>query len=98
MLPTKLIGKLYMQNVRRMDIASYRNERARSTEEYREAERFVHAVERALQDMDREYQEIIRNEYLKTGDRNWHMDYYSKTTFYVLRKKAIRAFADCLDI
>ncbi|MEG0168612.1 MG284/MPN403 family protein [Anaerorhabdus sp.] len=41
---------------------------------------------------------ILRNEFFGYSKPNWYRDYYSKSSFYRLKKQAIDEFIDCLNL
>lgn len=46
-----------------------------------------------LGELKPEQREIIENDFLYVKDRNWYMDYYSKSTYYRNRKEALKNIA-----
>ena len=58
-------------------------------------ERKLEASEEALPEM---YREIIVREFLDESADGWFYNYYTKSTFYRLRQRAIHEFIDCLNV
>ena len=54
--------------------------------------------ESALESMPNTTREIIVREFLDEDHDGWFYNYYTKSTFYRLRQKAIREFIDCMNV
>ncbi len=57
-----------------------------------------HLVESALKECSKDTQLIIENEYMKKSFRNWYFEYYSRSTYYRIKHKALDEFIDCLNL
>lgn len=53
-------------------------------------------VEKVLESLSKEEREILEQEFIWGKDKLWYLNYYSKSTYYRLRKKAINRFINCL--
>lgn len=58
----------------------------------------VNLFESALEAIPDSLREIIVREFLDENTEGWYYNYYSKSTFYRLRQKAISEFLDCLNV
>ncbi len=65
---------------------------------YKQDKDFIHTIECLLGECSRDTRCIIENEFLKKTDSYWYLDFYTKSTFYRLKKKAVKEFIDCMDI
>lgn len=53
-------------------------------------------VNEAINQLDYDSRLILDKDYVQNHDRNWWMEYYSKSTYYRLREKSINRFLRCL--
>ncbi|NLZ75307.1 MAG: hypothetical protein GX914_02250 [Erysipelotrichia bacterium] len=53
-------------------------------------------VKFALNDLDEDSKRILTQEYIKKRESHWWNDYYSQTTYYSLKRKAMEQFLACL--
>ena len=58
-------------------------------------ESYISDVQNAIKAMDGVDKRIIRNEIFNIAQPMWWIPYYSKSTYYRLRKKAIERFLKC---
>ena len=58
----------------------------------------VSLYESALEALPGKYREIIVREFLDEEGEGWYYHYYSKSTFYRLRQRAISEFMDCMNV
>ena len=92
------IGALYRKSLKHMDIMSNTDCIREGTAVFRSEADLVYLVDRALQDCSRDTRFIIRNDYLKVSDPYWYEEFYSRSTYYRLKKEAISEFLESLDI
>lgn len=57
---------------------------------------FLRWVHYALKSCPKEYQRIIENEFILHEPKDWWYDYYSRSSYYRTKQKAMDAFLDCL--
>ncbi len=50
---------------------------------------FIETVDFAMSQLDEDLVNLLRNEYLDTNGKNWWVLYYSRTTYYRLKRKAM---------
>ncbi|MGI6510745.1 MAG: MG284/MPN403 family protein [Erysipelotrichaceae bacterium] len=50
----------------------------------------------ALDDIDEDSKRILTQEYINKRESYWWNDYYSQTTYYSLKRKALEQFLACL--
>ncbi len=55
------------------------------------------SVEHAMDQLDHDEKRIIENDFVKKEDKNWWHSYYSKSTYYRLKVRAMEHFLDCLN-
>ncbi len=58
---------------------------------------FILRVEFALSQLDNEESRIFTNDFVEKADRYWWQSYYSKSTYYRLKVRAMERFLDCLN-
>lgn len=59
-------------------------------------EEFIFVIDRILYLMDDNLALIIRNDYLSQRESKWYLRYFSKSTYYRLREKAVSEFVRCV--
>ena len=57
---------------------------------------FLDAIDNGLNSLPAQLREIIYNEFVLNMPSDWWLDYYSKSSYYRLKNKAIDIFLDCL--
>lgn len=88
------IGVLYKKSVLRNNSLTL-NEQGKT---YKDDKQLICAINSCLNECSKDTKCIIENEYLKNMDNYWYLEYYTKSTFYRLKKKAVKEFIDCMDI
>lgn len=63
----------------------------------REAE-FVSYIDQIVSLLPREYELIIRYDFLEEREKKWWQKYFKKSTYYRKKSKAIEAFVDCVTL
>ncbi len=95
----RYVGKEYQRSKQRMAIMEYAENGKRNSKQYKDDAAYVYAIDRVLNDCQRSTRNIIMHEYLTSeDDTNWYLDYYSRTTYYRMKKKAVEEFVHCLNI
>ena len=93
------IAKVYRQAKKYMDLSAYSGYIRERQTEYDESRSIIALVNRSLQDCSRYTQLIIRKEYLENNKQEqWYLEYYSKTTYYRMRKKAMEEFLENMNL
>ncbi len=98
MIMSKAVGETYrccktrMKYYERMAIVS------ENQKEYQDDLALVTIVDLTLENCSRVSQLIIRKEFLEINDKNWYMEFFSRTTFYRNKKKAVKEFIENLTI
>jgi hypothetical protein len=54
---------------------------------------FVELMDGLLEQMDPDYRRILENDYVHRASTNWWNEFYSKSTYYRLKNKALEDFA-----
>jgi len=60
-------------------------------------EKYLRWVHYALCSCSKESQIIIEKEFILHEDKNWWYDYYSRSTYYRMKHKAMNEFLCCLQ-
>lgn len=94
----KYIGSEYQDSKKRMDILSYGDCVCENSEDYQNNLAYVRTINRVLSDCSQDTRSIIMHEFLTNSEANWYLDYYSRGTFYRLKKRAIKEFLRCLKL
>lgn len=94
----RYIGEVYQRAKKRLDLADYENTVMEKTALYESDSAFVFLIDRTLQDCSKDTRLIIRNEYLSFSHKEWYRGFYSESTFYRLKRKAVHEFIDCLNM
>lgn len=58
---------------------------------------FVEYIDQLVSLLPVEYERIIRNDYLNKRNVKWWQEYFKKSTYYRRKRKAVRAFVDCVS-
>lgn len=45
-----------------------------------------------------EQRQIITNDFIKKQEKNWYLEFYSRSTYYRLKNEAMNAFLNCLGL
>lgn len=61
-----------------------------------EAFEFIETIDAILDAMDYDEALILRNDYFNHREAKWFMNYYSKSTYYRIRSRAIDEFVRCV--
>ena len=92
------IGKIYMRARRRIDIYEIARCVRENQKCYDNDQQFVRMIDRSLEDCTPDTRKIIRKEFLEMQNTLWYMDFYSKSTYYRLRRRAIDEIIQCLNL
>lgn len=57
---------------------------------------YVFCIEQSLEDLSQEERMILLKENVEGASKNWWMEYFSKSTYYRLKYKAMDRFIHCL--
>lgn len=91
------IGDAYRGCVRRIDLAENSGITCVS-ERISDDYAFRNYLERALQDCTKDTQLITVNDFLEIHERTWYLRYFSQSSYYRHRKKAVDEYLHCLEI
>lgn len=83
---------------RKMESLEKQNAVALNMDDYRDALNYVTTIDRTLQDCSNDTRLIITQGFLNNGDPGWYDSYYSRNTYYRLRKKAVSEFLNGLRV
>lgn len=91
------IGDRYRVCMRRMESLEAQNAVSLNMKDYRDAQEYVNDINRTLLDCTSDTKLIIRKEFLCVSEPGWYQEYFSRNTYYRLRKKAVEEFLNQLD-
>ncbi|HCY07198.1 MAG TPA: hypothetical protein DHS57_08155 [Erysipelotrichaceae bacterium] len=94
----KHIGETYRKSVLRREINAGIMQINENSKAYKNDSDFIFAIDCYLNECSRDTKCIIENEYLKKKESLWYLDYYTKSTYYRLKKKAIIEFINCMNL
>lgn len=66
-------------------------------ETYNNLEATLFLMEITLSSLSDDSRRIIEQDYIVKREKEWWLDFYSKTTYYRLKRKAIDEFIRCLE-
>ncbi len=90
--------KNYRRAKRQIEVEEMKGIIAEQSSGYKEKKILIHLVESSLKECSLDTQRILENEYFKRTVKMWYLEYYSKSTFYRLKHRAIEEFIDCLSL
>ncbi len=94
----KHIGDIYKKAKKRVDVFHFNNCIEENWAVYDADRQLIHLIERTLRDCNSDTKNIIQHDYLRVSHSRWYEPYYSRTSYYRLKKKAIEEFLTLLNI
>ncbi len=94
----KYIGNIYRKSIVRKEIKTGILQVNEESNTYKYNDDLVIAIDCYLNECSRDTKCIIEKEYLNKNDPYWYLEYYTKSTYYRLKKKAILEFINCMDL
>ncbi|MBE6110624.1 MAG: hypothetical protein E7194_09430 [Erysipelotrichaceae bacterium] len=91
------IGDAYRGCLRRIDLAESSGISC-VNEKIKDDYAFRNYVERALRDCSKDTQLIAVHDFLEVHERSWYHAYFSQSSYYRRRKKAVDEYLHCLEI
>lgn len=85
------LGKLYQRCKRDMQV-----EDQQSDQYYNDA-KFVMKIDLVVKDLPKEYQLVIQKDYLQVSEGPWYLNYFSRSSYYRIRNKAVKEFISYID-
>ncbi len=98
MILSKAVGETYRSCKQRMKYYERMACVAENRKAYQDDLALVTIVDLSLENCSRVSQLIIRKEFLEISDKKWYLEFFSKTTFYRNKKKAVKEFIENLLI
>lgn len=92
------ISDVYISSKRDVDIYNMGNTMLIGEPNYQLKKGFVDMVDRYLEDCTQDTRLIIRKDFLEKHDNLWYLEFFSKSTYYAKKKRAMKEFLDCLNI
>ena len=94
----KYIGDIYLKAQKRVDVLHFNNCIEENWAVYDNDTQLIHLIDRTLLDCSNDTKNIIRHDYLEVSNSHWYESYYSRSSYYRLKKKAIEEFLNNLNI
>lgn len=91
------IGDAYRGSLRRIDLAEKHGARY-SSDTIADDYALRAYVERALKDCSSQTQLIATRDFLEVSERSWYRLYFSQSSYYRLRRKAVDEYLHNLDL
>lgn len=88
----------YRRSQKHLDFYQYTNCIRENQSAYNSDLHYVQEVDRSLKNCSMDTQKIIRHGYLEIAEPKWYLEFYTRSAYYRLRKKAIEEFLNCLDL
>ena len=95
---SKAVGETYRCCKTRMKYYERMSCVAENMKAYQDDLALVTIVDLSLENCSRVSQLIIRKEFLEISEKKWYLEFFSKTTFYRNKKKAVKEFIENLLI
>ena len=77
----------------------YRKDKSNQKINYSEkVDIFINHIDNALNSLDQELRRILINDFFEVRKDYWYLEYYTRSTYYRLRKEAIAEFLHCLGL
>lgn len=57
---------------------------------------YAYSIQSSIQQLSQDERRILMSEYIECVEKNWWMDYFSKTSYYRIKRRALSRFIDCL--
>lgn len=95
----KYIGSVYCRCCRRMEAAEFGGNAEQGHLTYSDDLELIHLIDSTLLACEKNTRCIIRHDFLSTNnEKDWYQDFYSRSSYYRLRRAAIDEFIRCLNI
>lgn len=95
----KYIGSVYCRCCRRLESIEIGGNADRSHEAYHDDLELIHLIDSTLQACEKNTRCIIRHDFLSANnEKDWYQEFYSRSSYYRLRRMAIDEFIRCLNI
>ncbi|SJZ83947.1 MG284/MPN403 family protein [Anaerorhabdus furcosa] len=92
-----ILAKAYMRSKRRIQMYKFLS--VEENKSYYSSElSTVYLVNSTILLCSPTSQFILKNEFFSYPNPNWYIEYYSRSSYYRLKKQAIDEFIDCLNI
>ena len=57
---------------------------------------YAYSIQCSIEQLSSEERRILVTEFIECEDKNWWMDYFSKTSYYRIKRNALTRFIHCL--
>lgn len=87
-------------NVYNQAIAKKRLAKASNNNTYftKDDQQLIFTIEQALRNCTKETRLIIKNDFIYKQEKDWYLDYFSKSSYYRYQNLAMDEFINCLNI
>lgn len=92
----RFIGELYRRLQARNNVLEIENRVVQNQDIYDEGKEFIEKVNNLISECSRSSQLILKREYLDDAPAGWYELYYSSSTYYRLKTKAMSEFMENL--
>lgn len=57
---------------------------------------YAYSIECSIEQLSKDERRILINEFIECEDKNWWMEFFSKTSYYRIKRNALTRFIHCL--
>ena len=57
---------------------------------------YAYSIESSIEQLTQDERRILISEYIECTDKNWWMEFFSKTSYYRIKRRALTRFIHCL--
>lgn len=57
---------------------------------------YAYSIQSIFEQLTHDERRILMSEYIDCVEKNWWMEYFSKTSYYRIKRRALSRFIDCL--
>lgn len=97
-LISKTVADTYRGCMKRINYMEYMACIHENQKEYDDDRTLVKIVDFCMENCSKETQLIIRNEFLQEPEKGWFLNYFTRSSYYRIRKKAVQEFAKNLIV
>lgn len=57
---------------------------------------YAYSIQSSIEQLTKDERRILLSEYIDCVEKNWWMEYFSKTSYYRIKRRALSRFIHCL--
>lgn len=57
---------------------------------------YAYSIQSSIEQLSQDERRILMSEYIDCVEKNWWMEYFSKTSYYRIKRRALSRFIHCL--